>query len=272
MLGLRLRFLRPWAPAFFDESFVQNSEPKSLLSSKAILVNNKFFGKKLVTLSFLKSISGYLFVWYILIFGFPFSGFSRALIFVVSNNPVTVSHFKLFSFHSISSVVFVSLPLKDVSTYQHKRFLAARSFHCFHFNFFTRRVWCGCGTWNERSCFIIIVPPFQVIGVIFKIRLLPLQCILQLNFSLKSVHLSFLFEEEMSVPKNLRPTHNEKHYAPWRPSARSSESPLTVLKPNPADAVCFRTQAERQRGSCAWLAGASLWHRPCWRARQELSC
>ena len=111
----------------------------------------------------------------------------------MSNNPVTVSHFKLSSLHSISSVVVVSLPLKDVSTYQHKRFLAACSFHCFHFNFFTRRAWCGGGTWNERSCFIaliviviiIIVPPFQVIGVIFKIRPLPLQYILQLHFSLK---------------------------------------------------------------------------------------
>ena len=140
----------------------------------------------------------------------------------MSNNPVAVSHFKLSSLHSISSVVVVSLPLKDVSTYQHKRFLAACSFHCFHFNFFTRRAWCGGGTWNERSCFIaliviviiIIVPPFQVIGVIFKICPLPLQYILQLHFSLKSIHLSVLLEEEMSVPKNLRPTHNEKHYAP----------------------------------------------------------
>ena len=76
------------------------------------------------------------------------------------------------------------------------------------------------------------------------------------------------------MPENLRSTHKEKTINRRREGrARGRAHHLWPhWSQSWRGAVSFSAQAQRERGSRAWIAGAALWHRPLWRILQQLSC
>ena len=62
----------------------------------------------------------------------------------------------------------------------------------------------------------------------------------------------------MAVSENLRPSYNEKTLHAMEAKREVNRITFTPSEASPGNTLCFRAQAERERGSGAGLASACL--------------
>ena len=75
------------------------------------------------------------------------------------------------------------------------------------------------------------------------------------------------FFEEMSVPREPSPQRTTKRQSATKAARSVKRLTFDRSAANPVKSLYVSVpKAERKRGFCGWLAGASPSHRPCWRA------